>query len=314
MSLPVRLLLLWLHAASALGDHVLGFNYGSHWSNGSAKTTAEFQRQFRRAQTMQGSPAHARLFTTVQHGTKDDIIAAIQPAIQSQTSLLLGMWPTDGSIEHEITALNRALNLYGQDLIELIAGISVGNEDLYRSADGRCDPDCGADAVVIERWVNAVRSNISCGSYATALASKKIGHVDTVHAWTADSPGMENLIAACDFIGVTMYPFLGGVSIQNSARSVSSLLQDAHSAAGSKPIFVAETGWPWAGTAVGQAQAGPTSMKQYWDSVACNLLAGYDTWWYQLEDDAHDGNLWGVLESSTGSPRFDTACMGRVQR
>jgi glucan endo-1,3-beta-D-glucosidase len=313
MSISTHLLLLLsLQAAVSLADGILGFNYGSHWSNYTAKTASDFQRQFERARAVRGSPSHARLFTTVQHETADDVIAALQPAIDTQTRLLLGLWPYQGGIEHELIALNRALDLYGHALVDLLDGISVGNEDLHRAANG-CDPDC-ADAPTVKRWIDTVRANVSSGPFAAAMADKKIGHVDTVRSWAAGGPGTAELIASCDFVGVTIYPSLGGVSVQSSAQSVLSLLADARSVAGAKPVFVAETGWPWAGAAVAQAQAGPQNVKQYWDVVACKLLVGYDAWWNQLEDDSHDGYQWGVLDSATGQPRFDVACAGDAQR
>jgi glucan endo-1,3-beta-D-glucosidase len=302
------MLLLCLHTAASQGDPIFGFNYGSHWTNGTAKTKDDFQRQFSLARALRGSPSHARLFTTVQHGTVDDPIEALQPAIDTQTGLLLGMWPRNGDIEHELAALNKAIGVYGQKLTDLVVGISVGNEDLHRVGDG-CSPDC-ANATTVKQWVDSVRSNLSSGPFAAAMADKKIGHVDTVLSWAADVPDTQDLVSSCDFVGVTLYPFWGGVPVQDSAKSISSMLHDAQSVAGSKPVFVAETGWPWAGEAKGKAQAGPTGMKEYWDSVACSVLDKYNTWWYQLEDDAHDGYLWGVLDSSTGKPRFDTTCAG----
>ncbi|KAF1358626.1 glycoside hydrolase [Lizonia empirigonia] len=269
------LLLLSACTTIALGDHIFGFNYGSHWSNGTAKTTSDFQQQFNRA------------------------IA-------------------NRNMEHELAALNKALALYGQDLINLVEGISIGNKDIFQLAESECEPDC-ADTAIVKQWVDTVRSNLTSGPFASDMANIKIGHVDTVNAWSIE--GMQDLVESCDFIGVTIYPFWGGVAVQDSSRSVSSLLQQAQLVAGSKPVYVAETGWPWAGETLGNAITSLESAQQYWKTVACNLPGsgkgygeGYDTWWFQLEDDSHDKMQWSVLDSSTRRPRYDLACAEDDQR
>lgn len=291
---------------------MFGFNYGSHWTNGTAKTGDQFKRHFDNAiQAMGDSPTSARLFTTVQHGTADDIIEAIQPAKDTKTKLLLGMWPRNGRIDHELAALNKALDLYGQDLVDLIVGISVGNEDLHRSSVD-CSPDC-ADALTVKGWIDTVRSNLTTGMFAATMGSKKVGHVDTVLSWTSDATGIRDLVAACDFIGVTIYPFWGGVSVEDSAQGFSSTLEQALSVAGRKPIFVGETGWPRAGNSIGNAHVGTRNMQSYWRTVRCGILDQYDSWWFQLEDDAHDGYSWGIWDASTGRPHFDVSCDDTAQ-
>ena len=222
------------------------------------------------------------------------------------------MWPYQGGIEHELSTINRALDRYGHALVDLLDGISVGNENLHRAANS-CDPDC-ADVPTVKRWIDTVRANVFSGPFAAAMADKKIGHVDTVRSWAAGGPGTADRIASCDFVSITIYPSLGGVSVQSNERSVLSLLADSRSLASAKPFFVAEIGWPWTGAAVAQAQAEPQNMKQYWDIVAWKLLKGYDARWNQLEDDSHDGFQWAVRDPATGQPRFDVACAGDTQR
>jgi len=209
------------------------------------------------------------------------------------------LWPYQGGIEHELSTINRALDRYGHALVDLLDGISVGNENLHRAANS-CDPDC-ADVPTVKRWIDTVRANVFSGPFAAAMADKKIGHVDTVRSWAAGGPGTADRIASCDFVSITIYPSLGGVSVQSNERSVLSLLADSRSLASAKPFFVAEIGWPWTGAAVAQAQAEPQNMKQYWDIVAWKLLKGYDARWNQLEDDSHDGFQWAVRDPATGS-------------
>jgi len=59
---------------------------------------------------------------------------AIPAAITESTSLLLGIWASGGQagVTNEIAALTAAITKYGTDFTDLVVGLSVGSEDLYR--------------------------------------------------------------------------------------------------------------------------------------------------------------------------------------
>ena len=164
----------------------VGFNYGAFFGNNQAKGYNDFRYEFEAAQTLPGTNGQftsARLYTMIQHGTTQDVITAIQAAIDTKTQLLLGIWTSAGPgiVSNEIAALKAAISTYGTKFTDLVVGISVGSEDLYRItptavANGEINP--GLQPSQLINYINQVRTAIQ----GTSLAGKPIGHVDT---WTA---------------------------------------------------------------------------------------------------------------------------------
>lgn len=67
--------------------------------DGSPRTLQDFTDQFNAARELPGTNGQftaARLFTMIQAGTSGDLIAAIQAAVDTNTSLLLGLWGSAG--------------------------------------------------------------------------------------------------------------------------------------------------------------------------------------------------------------------------
>lgn len=185
-----------------------GFNYGSTFTSGAAKLQADFLSEFQTAQGLAGTNGaftSARLYTMIQAGTANTPIQAIPAAIASKTSLLLGLWASAGqaNIDNEIAALKAAIQTYGAPFASLIAGISVGSEDLYRNSPTGIINKSGAGAQPDElvSYIAQVRAAIA----GTAASAAPVGHVDT---WTAYVNGSNNaLISACDFLGMDAYPY-----------------------------------------------------------------------------------------------------------
>lgn len=111
---------------------IKGFNYGANFNNDQAKTQVDFEYEFNAAKTLPGTNGwtSARLYTMIQHKTQNTIIEAIPAAINTQTTLLLGMWASAGqaNFDNEITALKAAVAQYGTAFTDLVEGISVGSE------------------------------------------------------------------------------------------------------------------------------------------------------------------------------------------
>ena len=185
----------------AVAQHI-GFNYDSTFTTGAAKQQSDFDSEFNRARSLptSGKFTSARLHTTIQAGTADSPISAIPAAISTQTTLLLGLWASAGQtiITNEITALTRAIEQYGTAFTSLIAGISVGSEDLYRVSPTGISNESGAGASPDElvEYIDQVRKAIA----GTSASGAAVGHVDT---WTAWVNGSNNaVIAACDWLGM----------------------------------------------------------------------------------------------------------------
>jgi glucan endo-1,3-beta-D-glucosidase len=183
-----------------------GFNYGSTNDDGSVRDQGQFQALFTTAQGLVGAPGFlsARLYTTIQAGTTNTPISAIPAAISTQTTLLLGLWASagQGNIDNEIAALNAAISQYGSSFTDLIVGVSVGSEDLYRVSPTGIGNESGAGAnpADVVAYINQVRAALSA-----AGISKPIGHVDTWTAWVNGSNSA--VITASDFLGMDAYPY-----------------------------------------------------------------------------------------------------------
>jgi len=110
-------------------------------------------------------------------------IQAIPAAIAEGTTLLLGLWASggDGFFGAEIIALQSAIAQWGSAFTDLVVGISVGSEDLYRiSPTGiAAGSGYGAEPQTIARYITQLRAAIA----GTPLARAPIGHVDTWTAW-----------------------------------------------------------------------------------------------------------------------------------
>ncbi|KAJ5232505.1 hypothetical protein N7468_005461 [Penicillium chermesinum] len=283
--MQLNLLALALSVATAEAAYK-GFNYGATNGDGSTRVKADFTAQFQTAKGLVGAPGmtSARLYTMIQGGTTNSPIEAIEAAIEEQTTLLLGLWTSGGGIDNEIAALKNSINQYGDDLAKLVVGISVGSEDLYRNSPtgikAHSGPGMNPDDLVSA--IKAVKAAVA----GTSLGSSPIGHVDTWNAWTNSSNSA--VIDAVDFIGFDTYPFYQTTddnSIDNAKSLFDEAMQKTKQAAGGKPIWVTESGWPVSGPSEGAAVASIPNAKKFWDQVACSLFdSDINTWWYILQD------------------------------
>lgn len=99
--------------------------------------------------------------------------------------------------------MKQAITTYGQSFADIVAGISIGSEDLYRySSDGvKADAGVGVGPSTIVSYITQARAAIA----GTVLSSALVGHVDT---WTAYVNGSNAaVITASDFVGMDAYPY-----------------------------------------------------------------------------------------------------------
>jgi glucan endo-1,3-beta-D-glucosidase len=222
---------------------IKGFNYGANFNNNQAKTLVDFEYEFNAAKALPGTNGwtSARLYTMIQHGTQNTIIEAIQAAINTKTTLLLGMWASAGqaNFDNEISALKAAISQCGTAFTDLVEGISVGSEDLYRITPTGIENNSGAGAQPQEliNYVQQTRNAIR----GTPLEGKPVGHVDT---WTVYVNATNNdFISSLDFLGMDAYPYFQ-TTMANSIGSGSQLFFDAYhatvGAAQGKPVWVSE--------------------------------------------------------------------------
>ena len=245
-------------------------------------------------------------------GTPNAPTEAIAAADATQTKLLLGIFlsSTEEQFQNELTALRSAIAQYGQRLVDLVIGISVGSEDLYRISPtgilNRSNPGEGPDAVV--RRINAVRQALA----GTILSGAPIGHVDT---WTAYVNSSNTaVISACDFIGVDAYPYFQNTQA-NSIENGESLFFAAYDAtvavSQGKPVWITETGWPVSGPTENQAVPSTQNAEAYWDSVGCRAFGQINTFWFTLQDafpNAPSPSFGVVGSTLSTTPLYDLTC------
>ncbi|KAK5262328.1 hypothetical protein LTR40_000453 [Exophiala xenobiotica] len=276
-----------LGGASTAFAAVRGFNYASQ-----GQSYDGFASQFKTAASLAGADdfTSARLYTMIQEGTTNTPIDAIQAAIDTNTTLLLGLWTSvdQASFDNEITALKSAISQYGSSFADLVVGISVGSEDLYRISETGIAAGSGVGQTpdVLVDYIGQVRTAIQ----GTSLSSKPVGHVDTWNVYVNGSNS--EVISNCDFLGLDEYPYYQTTDV-NTIGNSSFLFFQAYdrvqAVAGGKPIWITEAGWP-----------------TFWQGVACALEnRGINFWWYILNDEGSSPSF-GV--SSGGQPLYNLAC------
>lgn len=306
-------------AASVSGvaaDNYLGFNSGATTDAGKIKKQADFEQEFSAAQKLKNAPGtfnSVRLYTNIQGDTTDSPIEAFPAAIKTKTKILLGMW-TSGTdnIDNELNALSNAIDTYGKEFTDLVVGISVGSEDLYRvSVDGvKNKVGVGAEGSTILSFIKDTRDKLK----GTALAKTPVGHVDTWTAWANTSNNA--VVEAVDFVGVNSFPYYeNGNNIQttNEIDNALAIFQDSlnrtAAAIGDKPMWVTETGWPTTGPKWNSAQPSVDNAKKYWQDVGCSLFSNTNTFWYILRDSNPDNKMkFGIDPELDGTPAFDLKC------
>lgn len=304
-------------AASALAAQK-GFNYGSTFSDGTVKQQSDYENEFTSAKNLDGqSFTSARLYTMIQ-GNNEGVIAAIPAAISTQTTLLLGLWASAGQdqFNNEVQQLKNAINQYGTAFTDLVVGISVGSEDVYRTTPLGIASNAGSGATpdTLIGYVGQVRSAIA----GTSLSAAPIGHVDTYNTWT-NTTYTSGLVSAVDFLGIDAYPYYESTKA-NSINNAPSLFWDDFNAAVAvaqgKQVWLTETGWPTQGPTMNQAVANIANAASYYQGVACELFSkGINTWWFTLQDDQPVVPSSGVVFAVTGqgfppptSPLYDLSC------
>jgi len=288
-----------------------GFNYGSTNAGGANNLQSDYESQFTVAAGLEGTEGFtsARLYTMIQGGTTNTPISAIPAAINTSTTLLLGLWASAGQADfsNEIAALNSAIATYGDALTDTVAAISVGSEDLYRITPTGIENNsgAGADPSTIVDYINQVRTAIA----NTPISKAPVGHVDTWTAWVNGSN--EAVIDNSDFLGVDAYPYFQNTE-DNSIATGFDLFYQAYdnttAVAKGKPVYVTETGWPVSGAVSGQGVASVANAEEYWQTVGCSLFDQVNTWWYTLQDAGATPSFGVVGADLTTTPLYDLSC------
>lgn len=310
-------------AAATVGSAVaqdtlyMGFNAGATDDTGKVKTQADFEKEFKTAKSLQGAPGNftaIRLYSNIQSGTENTPIAAFPAAISTGSKLLLGVWASGtNNIDNELTALQSAIKQYGSKLTDLVIGISVGSEDLYRVSEPgiRNKAGVGNNAEMIVKFIKDTRSKLA----NTALAKIPVTHVDTWTAWVNSSN--KAVIDNIDFVAVNAFPFYESEhdnKISNAGSLLSQALSATEKVAGGKSVWITETGWAYKGPAFGAADATLDNAAKYWKEVGCALFGKKNVFWYTLRD-ANPANevKFAITDNLSTKARFDLSCPKNVE-
>ncbi|KAK4198046.1 glycoside hydrolase superfamily [Triangularia verruculosa] len=300
-------------ASSVSAENYLGFNSGSTKADHSAKFKSDFLQEFKTSQNLENAPGTfnaVRLYTNIQAYSKDDPISAFEAAVETKTKILLGVW-TSGtdSIANELSALKKAIDKYGKSFTDLVIGMSIGSEDLYRISETgvKNEAGVGAGPDVLIKFINDYKKSVA----GTALAKVPIGHVDTWDAYT--NATNKAVVDALDWVGVDEYPYYEngkGNHIKNSGKLFDRAFDAVAAAVGDKPIWITETGWPASGPTWDEAEATVANAKYYWQEVGCRKLFGkVPTFWYNLRDSNPDNKMqFAITKNLSTKPLFDLTC------
>ncbi|GAO13437.1 uncharacterized protein UV8b_00577 [Ustilaginoidea virens] len=313
MHLPSALAAGTLALGVSAGSNYLGFNSGATLPDRSAKFKKDFLAEFNTAQNLEGAPGDfnsVRLYTNIQAYSQDDPIEAFEAAIETKTNLLLGVWASGtDNINKEITALKKAVTKYGSKFTDLVIGISIGSEDLYRDSQTglRNDAGIGNSPANIIKFIKDYKDAFA----NNALGSVPVGHVDTWDAWTNSSA--QALIQVVDWVGVDEYPYYESGK-NNTIKNAGHLFDKAYNATigavNGKPVWLCETGWPSSGPKWDDAVASVENAKYYWDEVGCRKLFNKTpTFWYTLRDSNPDNKAkFAITKDLSTKPLFDLTC------
>lgn len=135
-----------------------------------------------------------------------------------------------------------------------------------------------------------------------AVPDRPVGYVDAYFQFAAHP----ELVEACDFLPINCYPFWEKCPLEHSVGYVGEMVRQVQAVSQGKPVVIAETGWPSAGTPEGAAVPGLDPMVQY----ALNLIpwaeaSGIPLFWFSAFDEAWKvgdegdcGAWWGLWDAA----------------
>ncbi|KAI8889687.1 glycoside hydrolase family 17 protein [Backusella circina FSU 941] len=250
-----------------------GITFNAYNSDGSCMSTTDIHAAIRKMKNL--GISNIRTYSQ-ECNQLSNILNAIDQ-LGGGIDVLAAVW-IDGSSNDgkEIEKLKSVL--HQNKGLSAINGILVGNEVLFK---GTLSPSALENKI---KQVKAVSGGIKVGTSDVATAFSR------------------NIISASDFLGVSIYPFFTGVSINNAVSSLNTQYQNFKKLAGSKQVFITETGWPSAGSSNQNAQASMENAKKYVNGLSKSGLPYY---YFEWQDSKWKGDgveqHFGFMSSSDQS-------------
>lgn len=133
-----------------------------------------------------------------------------------------------------------------------------------------------------------------------AVPNVPISYVDAYFVFEEHA----RLAAACDLLLVNCYPFWEGCPVEYAVWYLAEMVRVTKGVAGDKPVVVAETGWPTAGSATGGAVPSLDNALAYFvaagewareSDVPIFYFAAYDEAW-KVAAEGDVGAFWGLWD------------------
>lgn len=209
------------------------------------------------------------------------------PAIARDYGLgtMVGAW-LDDNLDNNELELARAIEIAGRGEADILA---IGNEVLLRR-------DMEEEALV--DYIQRARA---------ALPGVQVGYVDAYFKFV-DHP---RVTEACDLVLANCYPFWEGCSETYALLYLQEMYRRVCAVADGRKVIVSETGWPNAGTAVGDARPSREGAMRYFlktwlwareEDIDLFYFSAFDEDW-KVEKEGDVGAFWGLLDSR-GAPKY----------
>ncbi|OMH79053.1 putative glucan endo-1,3-beta-glucosidase btgC [Zancudomyces culisetae] len=253
--------------ATLSNDRVFsGLTYSPYQSDGSCGTYESVAADLIKVGQITGN---IRIYST-DCSQLDYITQAIT---QNNLSLKVhaGIWTSNGSdrVSSETADLIRVLSNPANR--NVIADVSVGNEEIYKGA---------MDEATLIGYINSVRSALRQNGYSLPVYTTEI-----------DSLYSSNLIEASDLVQANIHSCFGGDNV--SPKDLATLTVNRYNAlkarAGSKYVRIGETGFPSSGQ-TSNCQGSIENQDAYTASFVCQARANnIDYFYFEAKD-----SLWKV--------------------
>ena len=188
----------------------------------------------------------------------------------------LGKYPWLNDLELEM------LIRVGQSQNPRVQAVLVGNEVLHRGDFS------------VEQYIQYIRQ-------VKKQVSVPVATAELLHSWL-EHP---ELAAEVDILGVQIYPYWGGLTIEKAAANTLESVQQLQNKFPGKRVILTEFGWPTDGGTLGDAVANADNAARYLKEVLPLLnqnkieymyFAMTDEKWKQ-RDEGGPGPHWGLLSS-----------------
>ncbi len=209
------------------------------------------------------------------------------PQIAAELGLrsLVGIW-LDNDRENNEAELAGGIAIAKSGHADILA---IGNEVLLRG-------ELTEDELI--EFIERAKANVP---------NTPVGYVDAYFKFV-DHP---RVTAACDVVLANCYPFWEGCPAEHALLYMKEMYRRAESAAGGKPVIVAETGWPNIGSATDGAIPSYEGASKYFidtyrwaeeDDIEIFYFSAFDEAW-KVGKEGDVGAFWGLWDKD-GKPKY----------